>query len=265
MSDPLVALGHVYLAYNEDEDPRSGIHIVSGAECILSPCARDYDISINEGILRTEFTATSYGELDDKALENNNKGFYQLATCWKADPGHVTYEVVETRLRGEYLYANVQPNTTNFAFCPVDYEQTIYNHLCGVGQTMYNKEESSSAWASIPDYSGLISSNVEILYSSEGVQSTAAYGMSKTMEIVATSLTKLALDLSKETVIGNVTTSEVYVLVRWEWLILRLALEVAGIILFASTIILSWRRDLCVWIACQEIPNSSDPRIAYES
>ena len=60
-------------------------------------------------------------------------------------------------------------------------------------------------------------------------------------------MTKLALDLSDQSVAGNVTTIEVFVSVDWKWLVLPITLEVAGILLLLVAVILSRRRRVRLW------------------
>jgi hypothetical protein len=55
------------------------------------------------------------------------------------------------------------------------------------------------------------------------------------MNNIAASLSKFALDVTGNAVKGVVRVSETHVLVRWEWLMLTIALVAAGLFMFLAT------------------------------
>lgn len=73
--------------------------------------------------------------------------------------------------------------------------------------------------------------------SSDIIRVVAANNLSYVVDNVAASLTNLAFEASDETVAGDVYTSETFVLVRWEWLILPV-IQVSLGVLFLLTIII---------------------------
>jgi len=70
---------------------------------------------------------------------------------------------------------------------------------------------------------------------------------SSTMDSVAASLTKMALDSSHETVTGVITTPEIYVHINWGWLVLPALLEIAGLVLLIFTALATRRRKVELW------------------
>lgn len=64
---------------------------------------------------------------------------------------------------------------------------------------------------------------------------------------IAASLTDLGLDLSNETVSGNVITTQAFVSVQWGWFVLPIVLELAGIVLVISTVIPTHSRKSRLW------------------
>ena len=253
--DPLLALGYVSLAYNEEDRPASGLRVVQAEQCILNPCAQEYEVTTRDGLPNSAVVSTSYGEIslhrfptfDQGQMEQNS---VQTKTCWQADPEDVTFSLI-----GSNMFTNEQANSTNYAYCPVqDFRRPISSKLSGRGSTRYyaglsTGELNVSDWILSPsDLDELISSETsEIEYSSEGVQSVAAKGLKYVVDSVAASLTNLALDLDDKSVVGNVTTSELYVHVQWEWLVLPFALEIVGVALFVTTILLSYRHEIQLW------------------
>ena len=75
----------------------------------------------------------------------------------------------------------------------------------------------------------------------------ASHNLSYVISNVAASLSKLGLDVSGETVTGVVQVSQMYVLVRWEWLILPAALVAAGLDLFLATVLRTAQHHNNLW------------------
>lgn len=103
-------------------------------------------------------------------------------------------------------------------------------------------------WETFKEYPGVSDDiNVGPQYSSESIKKIQATNLSYVLGNIADSLSKLALDLGNETIIGNVTTSETYVKVDWKWLILPIYLEITVVGLLAFTVFLSHRRNVPLW------------------
>jgi hypothetical protein len=73
------------------------------------------------------------------------------------------------------------------------------------------------------------------LNTSDSIHVIANHNLSYVMNNIAASLSKIALDVSGNAVTGVVRVSETYVLVRWEWLMLTIALVAAGLFMFLVT------------------------------
>ena len=84
-------------------------------------------------------------------------------------------------------------------------------------------------------------------YKPDHLSQVAGHGLSYVMENIAASLTKAGMDLSNEAVEGHVITSEVFVLVRWNWLILPIILEAAGLFVLITAMVISRRNEVLLW------------------
>ena len=243
--NPLVAVAHASLDYNEEENPASGLRIVHAEACSLTPCARTYDISTTDGVSNASVVETDYGEIRMRSLPLGWKNGLAAAWCWHADSGNIKYSQV-----GDYpLLENLRPTNSNFAFCPVsELRAPILSYITGNSSTSYARFLSSwNPFAYSDNPLAITGKSLLIQHSSVGMQSIATKGLNYVVESVAASLTMLALELDNKTVTGNVTTAEPYVLVQWTWLTLPFALEVTGIALFAATIVLSKRLQVQLW------------------
>ena len=142
-------------------------------------------------------------------------------------------------------------NATQSAFCPGgNFKDRITELLTGQASV-----STSYDWWNIE--SGFWESLKESPYADEGAttlnESTSALRMigntnlSQVVGGFTASLTKLALDLSKKTVSGNVTTSRVYVQVEWRSIILPGVLEMVGIVLLPATVLVSRCGHVPLW------------------
>lgn len=120
MKSPFLALAYVSLdstsLFSPNGTPDGTICIDHAEECVLTPCTREYNISIVNGIRKVSIVSENYGlttvaELD-AILGSETTLWY--GPCWQADPGNVTYPVS----RGQYA---MWSNSTEFAFCGLDY------------------------------------------------------------------------------------------------------------------------------------------------
>ncbi|KAJ5087267.1 hypothetical protein N7456_010883 [Penicillium angulare] len=72
-------------------------------------------------------------------------------------------------------------------------------------------------------------------------------GFEKMMSNVAALLTKLQLQKSKKTFSGIASSSEVFVKVKWEWMILPGFLVLAGSLFFVATMTVNRKANMPLW------------------
>ena len=225
-------LDHLY-------NPIRDVKVVKAQQCILTPCLRDYKVSTVKGVPNIQTTSVNYG-ITDYIWLYGQKSYPNQAdatSCWQPDRTNVTYsfvgqmddKVYRCKMLGE---CDLWANQTSYAFCPVDnYARQIGSYLRGSSLSRY-----AFSWGGDPymihDWTA-----TEPEYSSDIIRRVASHNLSYVMGNLAASLTDHALSLADETVPGLVKTSEVYVFVRWEWLILPICLEIVGFVLFITTVL----------------------------
>lgn len=230
--DPLAVFGHVSLRIEEDNSTSPwNISIKNASRCLITLCERQYEVRVEGGATQTHVLSTSYGNL---FLRDTEDGLSPM-TCWQAEPGPVALS--------RDTYSNSFLDIDRRAFCPVDNygsymlgalranTTTILGHLRGFssdGSTPF------SVWPSL-------SSN------SDNVGLLANKDLKSMAEGIAASLTNYGLRKSNATVAGRAFTNEIYVHVRWVWIILPAFLEVATLILFLATVVQSHRAGLPTW------------------
>ena len=79
----------------------------------------------------------------------------------------------------------------------------------------------------------------QTFYSDKILTIATQSGFSSIFDSIAASMTQFGLDVSKTTITGNVITLKVYVQVEWKWLILPFVLEIADMVLFLATMVLT--------------------------
>lgn len=84
---------------------------------------------------------------------------------------------------------------------------------------------------------------------SDIIQAMEMHNLSYIVENVEASLNNLALNMSNETVIGNVSTmvSYVHIHIGWEFLVLPFFVELAAAVLLVATALSSKPRGLRLW------------------
>jgi Protein of unknown function (DUF3176) len=212
------------LGYGSDYALDQGIKVSRATECVLTLCAREYNISVSEGVPSAEVVFTRYGI-------TFNENFEGGTTCWKASTEPVN--LVKTgNYSGEWVDAS------NFAFCPVGY--------LGPGLSQRLSGNIMQTLAYYPGL-GVESQNWGLKFSSDTLENMDTIGLSTVLPNIAASLTKWSLDMSNKTVNGSVAVPEVYVRIRWEWFALPTLLTFSGIVFLVITIVISKRRKVRLW------------------
>ena len=234
IENPLMVFGYVSLATNLSlNTPRvpPTIEIVRAEQCVLTPCLREYEISTPGGIPTVKVVDIDYGSIVYWLPEGESN---LPQTCWQASGNNVTYVWNEPCESNDSFCVDEAANASAPAFCPAGvYQQALIDRLSGNTSTVnvYNNTLLDSSTTPAPDVLQVVQSD----------------NLTSLMGNMAASLTKLGLRLSNETVMGNVTVSEVYVVVDWEWMILPAVLEVAGVILLLATMMMTQRHNVSLW------------------
>lgn len=208
------------------------------AECALTPCIRVYNISVFNGapsvnILSEELGGLSYLQDGNDGSEQHSpkvtfRSNYSDSSCWEP---------------------NSQTNTSlshsgnNTKICSIPPAEISTDEFIGRSNTACYHHANDSTWT-CEDNDGPTSSLLS-------VQRVLEAGLEHTLQNVAASLTKLALDKSNKTVLGTVLTDEVYVSVAWPWVAVPLTVFVLTIVFLQLTTRASREKGSeagdCVW------------------
>lgn len=269
VDNPALVFGYVslfYLGDNQawpDQKIRASVH--HAEQCVLTPCARTYNISTRHGETKAEVLEENYGistNYDVPAVRDVHSPFQtERVFCWQPDPGNLTWHYIEdVELDGpQYGYDNpwLPPmdlrydNISRSGFCSLwGYQEKITEALRGRARMdTYGDIPGSgqvTLWQFLEAYP--YAENMQApVYSSKAIQKMMTTNLTTVVGGIAASLTKLGLDLSNVTVSGNVSTSEVYVHAKWVWLAFPIGLEALGILLVLSTIVVSHLQQARLW------------------
>ena len=204
--------------------------------CAFSFCAREYNVSMQSGSLRSEIVSTSYSELKsvDKSLFDG------------MSPDNYTTSYAYTSL---YTFTFPNDLVKNFNFVPRSQggktlsgrtvwkpvEQTLLRALKGLFATDYLVDGELDESDIASKTSSLISSGLN-----------ASVDISKTMDRVAAAMINHFRDISNRIIIGKNGTMELYIRVFWLWVLLPITSNFLGTALLASVIIATRRRKLPV-------------------
>ncbi|KAJ5593446.1 hypothetical protein N7537_010350 [Penicillium hordei] len=239
VKNPLLVVAHAALTLPSGKTsklqshPEKGLKIRNVTQCVLSLCARTYNVSVSDGIPSTSISAPDYGTfVPFKDPEGKSPG----NVCWH--PGTGTSVNVASKSDGQYT------NTTEFAFCPATLFDDYDLQLTGSKQRNFWWTNSGG-----PDYAFWRNyqrrNNPEA--SSQNVQKIVASGLEKVTHNMAASLGKFARSTSNGMVTGSMAISESYVDVNWPWLTLPALLLVLGIVFLVSTLLANKQRKLSLW------------------
>lgn len=249
VNDPLFVLAHAELDLHQRNSsdvrlPVNGEKILSitrVTECVISMCARTYDITISRGELSVIPTSTDYGrifsyqhDVDILTLPDGTNVTNNTATCWK--PGHGYPKNMSLISKDPYpSLAYVFQDIDEFAICPVD---TLYPSLTDLLTSSTNKTIDATNeihWYSIK------------AATPPNLQRVLMSSLKSVLTNITASLTKYSLDVSNFTVNGTVVVPEVYVSVDWGFLALPAMVLLLGIVFFVSTILVNREHKLSLW------------------
>lgn len=196
--------------------------------CAFSLCAREYNVSMKSGLLRSEIISTSYSDLKsvDKDPSDETPSY---TFTFPNNPGNdITFVPRDKAIQEK----------AGMDWLPI--EEILRLALAGVfgGDLLLSTARN---------YSNLfpISSN----FIQSGLN--ASVNIPKTMDRVAAAMTNHLRDISNYTVIGESGSMEIFIRVSWLWLLLPILSTCLGTVLLAWVIIVTRRRKLPVWKASE--------------
>lgn len=215
--------------------------------CALTVCAKEYNISMTSGILRSETVLTSYSKLAKD--EDLNRADIEDDDLNKADIEDDDLNRADIE-DGSYTF-EFPDNTNNFNVVKHKGAQIFHNTLYS-GLTF--EARMRDVLQQILDgelyfYSdGLLGDN-----RFKSVANMLLNGLDtspdipKTMDRIAAAMTNRLRDISNHTVHGLSGSMELYVRVSWPWLLLPICSVIIGTILLVSVMITTRKHKLPVW------------------
>jgi hypothetical protein len=252
ITNPIVALGNVYVEQCDDVAVEKGLCVKSALECALSLCTRKFETSVVNGTTHIRSIEEDFGCLsqahDDSASLLAADGDYP-SHCWQTgtpcDEPHFTNITLgqDPSFCSDGIgvqtaeYADWALWTNHKTKKPQNLQTELLDRVIG-NQTA---ELLSGAGGVHQDNNGVSLSNFVMDYIN-------ATGLELVLAGVAASLTQQALLANtSETEYGTVWTTKTYVAVDWPWLTYPATLVLCSIILLALTALHSHRCGLRIW------------------
>ncbi|KAK5307739.1 hypothetical protein LTR99_000711 [Exophiala xenobiotica] len=209
-------------------------------ECVLDLCFLDYNVSVKGGVLETKVLRAQHG------IQFTEEGLW----CWRppgvgeADLNWTEEYIVAYNLFDDHHMAFCLDVGDSFSFDPFDWGYLVGDLLSsnGTGQYSCAYVNNDTVCGSVPVLTGSTTSSSDII-----VKLQETLSLSDLFEGIAASLTQLGRDSRPSEVTGQVALPVTYVHIRWEWLILPAVLEVAGIALLLSTMVVAKRAKTPLW------------------
>ncbi|KAL3474559.1 hypothetical protein BJX99DRAFT_176590 [Aspergillus californicus] len=211
--------------------------IKTATQCILSLCAREYKVSVSNGELSINTSAPDYGSTFDNPVSTNSFSLDRI--CWKPGTGPAV------DLYNSSSSPDVFTNTSEFAFCPID--QYRLPDYFNEATDQYNASTNFTEWGPSDFRTTMGPLDTSTVPKSPIIDRIHSVGLEAVMRNIAASFTKAGLQASDTSVRGTVRRSEVYVSVRWFWLIFPAVLMVLGITFLALTVLVNSRLELRLW------------------
>ena len=232
IEDPLLVMAYSKLDYSI-ENNITKVHVVSAEQCAITPCLRHYNLTTKNGVAERRPMSTNYGVIKNYNYFPIPENPPDVASCWQPNKHMIVKQEDFISSAGGY-----SSNTSH-----VSCSQNLASYASGIMDVM----SKGDAWTGYPG-----SENTKP-YNANGesltLQRVFQTGLKHVIDNVAAAITKRALQESPESVPGYVITSQTYVSVRWEWLILPIVLEVLGLLVLSVAMLMSSRRTVPLWKA----------------
>ncbi|OOQ88061.1 hypothetical protein PEBR_14787 [Penicillium brasilianum] len=195
--------------------------------CGLEDCLRNYNVSTRNGQASIQTGDPEFGMRYNKRRHNLTDPYsvftyvptdYDFTSCW----------IPDNKSKAGFAYCVPWFNSSlhfisqgDYGFLPASDSQT-YSYRNGSFRSEYSFEDP-------------FISRIDHL------------GLEKIMSNVAASLTKLQLEKTNRTFSGTAHNSEVFVKVKWEWMILPGCLVLAGSLFFIATMVVNRKARMPLW------------------
>lgn len=257
VENPLSVFVHTSLKLVEEHDPSKGLLVSRAEQCVLSLCERSYNLNVQSGVPSSTVLSKNWGAMGYWDLRlNKNISSSDVHRVESSDGGDVVY-----------MFWTANPGAMEGASFNWDPDASLYidpvHSAFTIDSSWYDsiaqriQGNVSTGWGLngrvATDLNGDLISHSgwrkedSMIYSSDIVEAISTKGLSSVIESIAASLTRLGLDQSTAMVSGTVGMSEVYIHVRWKWLILPCLLELGGIGFLIITMLVSRYRQVSTW------------------
>ncbi|KAJ5611468.1 hypothetical protein N7528_008573 [Penicillium herquei] len=231
MRSPIAAYAYAKLNFSTPAHPSlvnsSLTSIKKMTVCGLGDCLYSYNVSTSNGQASIQTGDPEFGVRYNKRLHNSTNSSsewtyqpmgYDFTSCW----------IPDNKLKADFAYCVPWFNSSlplisegDAEFLPVSDTQTLRYSNGSLLQT-----------GLLADY---LIDRIEDL------------GFEKIMSSVTASFTKLQLEKTKGHVRGTAYSSEVFVEVQWEWMILPGLLVLAGSLFFIATMVVNRKAKMPLW------------------
>ncbi len=245
--NPLLAVGHVSWvgareAFPEFPLDRPLVEMFRAQACIMTPCVKEYSISMANGIPTVNVTGEDYGILS-LTINSTAFGDYQELECWR--PTTSDFSDIDQELAAQYPIG-IYSNETSMAWCALgDWMTTarykILDFFAGFPRAGFVGENGVASLAVLHNDVPRLTDLWE-LWNND---------MSQLLDPLMTSMTRPNLFSKVENVAGYVNgtvwSERSFVDVRWPWMILPVSLNILGGILLGLAAFYTSRHNLPLW------------------
>jgi hypothetical protein len=228
IASPLLVMGYVrlnstlYLNDTAGQLQLKDYRIAKATQCALTLCERKYNVQMNSGEPFWNRLSTDYGRF-----------FYEDDNTNSMYPAY-------DRLRWHYDAENSTQGTDQ-GDGHLDQNQGPFRIAENSDWQIASRLEANSTWAPDSWPTGPTASNDDL------IGHLVIKNLTNRLESIASSLTDYGLGQTNTTFPGSAISQEVYVHVRWRWIILPVVLQVFTILLFVLTVFHSHRVGAPVW------------------
>lgn len=190
--------------------------------CALSICAREYNLSMTSGLLRSEIISTSYSKAIRHSVNPYNDSVsYSFAFSNSVNNINVSVDpwggpTHNPRLDIEYYLTQAL--------------KQLFEGELSVDFDSFTDGFSSNSASNILQY-GL----------------NASIDISKTMDRIAEVMTNRLRDISNHTIQGQSGSMELYIRISWWWLLLPVLCVIFEMVVLISVMIITRKHKLLIW------------------
>jgi hypothetical protein len=228
--------------------------LIKAETCVITPCKRTYELSMEAGKVKTVVVDTDYG-----VSEVLGRPYYTYdgERCWRtsdyrgtADPLPNESCVPEDSRTVNGCYQGQA--TSGHIFCNsmgARYGTNVTDTIGLLGRQRGSYYDNYHDLDYDTSDSEKVVTGMEFGFpmKADTGQTIKANNFSYLMERIAAAMTQAELDNSTTLILGNMTTLVVHVDVAWYWFILPATLNVVAILLLLATAVLSHRRKTQLW------------------